>query len=176
VRKWRLVVASLVLLLIASAFSARRFYILPLSTIGQSVNRSLVLKPDSVLLPATETDAYIKFYLGDAKAAVQSWQPSQVDLDGLDQNLPHISNLRENVPGPGRRIDSPNKYFRQYLAIVQNGKKQIIVNAMCGTAVDDSDKGRHHLQIVSDGGDCFWQAFYDPVMQKFSNLMINGRA
>jgi hypothetical protein len=175
-RNWKLVVASLVFLLIAGAFGAWRLRIAPLPTIGQSANRLPVLKRDSVLLPVSETDAYIKFYLGDAKAAVQSWQPSQVDLDGLEENQPQISNLRENVPGPARRIDNPNMYFHQYLAIVQSGKKQIFVNAMCRTAGDDTDDWRHHLQIVYDGGDCFWQAFYDPATQKFSNLMINGRA
>jgi hypothetical protein len=175
-RKWMLVVSSLVLLLLAGAFSARHFCIAPLPTIGQSANRPSVLKPDSVLLPSSETDAYIKYYLVDAKATVQSWSPSQVDLDGLKANLPHISDLKESVPGPGRRIDNPNKYFRQYLAIVLSGKKQIFVNAMCEPVGDGSDDWRRHLQIVYDGGECFWQAFYDPATQKFSNLIINGRA
>lgn len=175
-RRWKLMVVCLVLLVIAGVFFARRFWIAPFPVMGQNEARPPVLKPGSILLPASEIDSYIKFYLGETKDAVLSWQPSQVDLDNLENNLPQISSMRENVPGPGRHIDDPYKYFRQYLAIVQSGKKQIFVNAMCGTAGDDSDEWRHHLRIVYDGGNCYWQAFYDPATQKFSNLMINGRA
>jgi hypothetical protein len=170
-----LVVVSLVLSLTAIVFSARRFCIAPFPVMGQSTNQPPVLKPDSVLLPASEIDTYIKFYLGKTKDAVQSWQPSQADLDGLERNLPQISSLKENVPGPGKHSENPEKYFRQYLAIMQSEKKKIFVNAVCGTAGDNTDNWRHHLQIVCDGGNCYWQAFYDPATQKFSNLMINGR-
>ena len=175
-RKGIWIVLSLVLVLIASAFCAKRFRISPLPAIGQSAYQPPSLKPGSVLLPASEIDSYIKFYLGETKDAVLSWQPSQVDLDNLENNLLQISSMRENVPGPGRHIDDPNKYFRQYLAIIQSGKMQIFVNAMCTNAGNDSDEWHHHLQIVYDGGNCYWQVFYDPATQKFSNLMINGRA
>jgi len=94
----------------------------------------------------------------------------------MEANLPQISDLKENGPGPGRRIDHPNEYFRQYLPIVQSGKKLIFVNASCGIGVDYSDEWRHHLQFATDGGKCFWQAFYDPFTQRFSNLLINGVA
>jgi hypothetical protein len=173
-RKWVLVVASLVLSLTAIVFSARRFCIAPFQVMGQSTNQPPVLKPGSVLLPASETDAF-KLYLGDPKVTVQSWQPSQADLDGLERILPQISSLKENVPGPGRHIENPEKYFRQYLAIMQSEKKKIFVNAVCVNETNDSNEWRNHLQIVCDGENCYWQAFYDPATQKFSNLMINGR-
>ncbi|MGA9071239.1 MAG: hypothetical protein WB424_13335 [Terracidiphilus sp.] len=173
-RKWVLVVASLVLSLTAIVFSARRFCIAPFQVMGQSTNQPPVLKLGSALLPASEIDTYIKFYLGETKDAVQSWQPSQADLDSLERNLPQISSLKENVPGPGRHIENPEKYFRQYLAIMQSEKKKIFVNAMCVNETNDSNEWRNHLEIVYDGGNCYWQAFYDPATQKFSNLMING--
>jgi len=175
-RKWKLVVASLMLLLIVGAFGAWRLFIAPLPIKGQSVNRPPELKLDTVLLPASEVNTYIKYYLGDTKDAVLTWQPSQVDIDSLEKNLPQISAMKENLPTPGRHIDNPKKYFRQYLAIVQSGKKQVFVNAMCRASGGNSEDWHHHLQIVYDGGDCFWQAFYDPATQKFSDLSINGRA
>ena len=174
-RKCVLIVSSLSLLLIAGLFGIRLLHVAPFPVMGQSTNQTPVLKPGSVLLPASETDAF-KLYLGDPKVTVQSWQPSQADLDSLERNLPQISSLRENAPGPGRHIENPEKFFRQYLAIVQSGKKQIFVNAICFDVGNYSIDWRHHLQFVYDGGACFWRAFYDPTTQKFSNLMINGRA
>jgi len=175
-RARKLAIAGLVLLVIAGVSGARLLRVAPLPTKDESANRRPMSKSDSVLLPAKETATYIKYYLVNPQIPVQSWQPTAADLDGLEANLPQISNLKENVPGPGRRIDNPNKYFRQYLGIVQSGKKQIFVNAFCGGPVSDSDEWRHNLQIVYDGGKCFWQAWYDPATQKFSNLMINGVA
>ena len=177
-RKW-VVAGSLVfiaLAFIAGALGLRLLRVAPLPAKDQSANRSPMSKPDSVLLPASETAAYVKYYLVNPEIPVQSWQPTEAELEGLGANLPQISNLKENGPGPGRRIDHPNVYFRQYLPIVQSGKKLIFVNASCGIGVDDSDEWRHHLQVVYDGGKCFWQAFYDPLTQKFSNLKINAVA
>jgi len=109
-------------------------------------------------------------------APVQSWQPSNTDLSNLEANLMQIAALKENVPASDRHIDNPGRYFLQYLAIVQSGNKQIFVNASCAMGDVTSDRRRNHLEVVMDGGTCYWQAWYDPATQKFSNLMINGLA
>jgi hypothetical protein len=177
-RKW-VVAGSLVfiaLVFIAGALGLRLLCFTPLPTKDQVTDRRQMSKPVHILLSGSETAAYAKLLSANPDFTIQSWQPTEADLEGLEANLPQVSNLKENGPGPGSRIDHPNEYFRQYLAIVQSGKKLIFVNASCGIGVDDSDEWRHHLQIATDGGKCFWQAFYDPLTQKFSNLMINGVA
>ncbi|MGA2890521.1 MAG: hypothetical protein ABSE51_20975 [Terracidiphilus sp.] len=166
-------VASLLFLFIAGVLGMRLLRIPSLPAGYQ--NPSPMAKPGSALLSASEAAAYVKDYLVNPNP-VQSWQPSKVDLDGLEDNLSQIPNLRENAPSSRRHIDNPDQYFRQYLAIVQSGKKQIFVNALCRNDVSHSDEWRHHLQVVIDGGDCYWQAWYDPAIQRFSNLMINGVA
>jgi hypothetical protein len=164
------------LLFIAGMLGVRLLCVAPISAKDQSADRTPISKPDHVLLPGSETAIYAKYYLADPKAVVQSWQPSGDDLRGLEANLPQISSMKENGRGPAWRIENPTQYFRQYLAIVQSGKRQIFVNAFCRATEGDSEGWHHNLQIVYDGGTCYWQVFYDPLTQKFSNLMINGVA
>ena len=177
-RKW-VVAGSLVFIafaFIAGALGLRLLRIAPLPNKDQRAARPPISGPDYVVLPESETAAYVKYYLANPGIAVQSWQPSDADLKGLEANLPQVSNLKENGTGPGRHIDHPNEYFRQYLPIVQSGRRQIFVNAFCREERDYSDEWRQRLHIVYDGGKCYWQAFYDPLTQKFSNLLINGVA
>lgn len=176
--RWLLVGTSLLLLLIliAGTFGVRFLRVAPLPTKGEVSSRQPKAKPDHALLPASETDTYVKYYLVNPGVAVQSWQPTEADLRGLEVNLPQISNLRESVSRPSRHIDNPNQYFRQYLAIVQSGRKQVFVNAFCVNGANDWTDWRYHLHVIVDGGDCYWQTWYDPITQKYSNLMINGVA
>ena len=177
-RKRMLVAGSFLLVTILGAgeLGARYLRIAPLPAVVQAAGLSPNSNPGFVLLPASEINSYIKFHLADPKVSVQSWQPSVADIEGLDDNLLQISSLKENEFKSTRHIDNPGEYFRQYLPIVPSGKKLIFVNAMCGGAGESSDEWRHHLIIVCDGGDCFWQVYYDPATKQFSNLMINGRA
>lgn len=104
-----------------------------------------------------------------------TWHPTKADIDGLETNLSQVSSLQaENWKSPKIRIEHPEKYFRQYVAIIQSGKRKIYVNAFCER--EDLAQWRKHLVIVDDGGTCFWQALYDPATKKFSHLRINGRA
>jgi hypothetical protein len=175
-RGWMLVVAGLVVVVIAGVWGVRLLRVDPLPAKDQDVSRSTIPKPGFSVLSASEVDVFVKDYLMDTGGKAQSWQLSKTDLDTLEDNLLQISYLRENAPGSDRHIDHPNLYFRQYLPIVLSGKKQIFVNAFCRVERGQSDDWRYHLQIVVDGGDCFWQVWYDPATQKFSNLMINGVA
>lgn len=130
-------------------------------------------KPEFVLLPESEVTAYAGLF-GDPKPKVESWEPTVGDIDDLNSNLAQISALSDKEQDATRHIDAPDQYFRQYLAVVTNGKKTIFVNAMC--SVDAGQNWRKHLAFAADGGKCFWHAVYDPATQTFSNLIVNGRA
>jgi hypothetical protein len=132
------------------------------------------VKPDYVLLPESEAAAYAKLLSTNRETDVRSWEPTVADIEGLEANLLQIPALSENARGSIRHIDKPKGYFRQYVAVVQRGKKWIFVNAFCGFGMGNSDGWRKHLEIADDGGECYWQAWYDPATQRFSNLMING--
>ena len=128
-------------------------------------------KPDFVLLPESEVATFAQTF-ADPKPRVESWEPTVGDIDDLKSNLAQISALSSKEPDTNRHIDHPDQYFRQYLAVVVNGKKIIFVNAMC--SVDAGQHWRKRLALANDGGRCFWHAIYDPATQTFSELNING--
>jgi len=128
-------------------------------------------KSDFVLLPESEVAAYAQFF-PDPKPHLESWEPTVGDIDDLNSNLLQISDLSSKEPDANRHIDAPDQYYRQYLAVVVNGKKTIFVNAMC--SVDSGQYWRKHLMFANGGGKCHWHASYDPASQSFSELMING--
>jgi hypothetical protein len=130
-------------------------------------------KPDFVLLPESEVASYAPFFPGP-QPHLESWEPTVGDIDDLNSNLSQIATLSDKDPDASRHIDAPYQYYRQYLAVVVNGKKTIFVNAMC--RVEPGKDWRKHLAIANDGGKCYWHAIYDPETQMFSNLMVNGVA
>jgi hypothetical protein len=101
------------------------------------------------------------------------WRPSESQIQALEANLRHISELRDGSAPNGERIEHPDTYFRQYLGVVRAGRKLIYVNALCDVA--DIPYWRDHIAIVADGGKCFWQSWYDPSTGKFLDININGR-
>jgi hypothetical protein len=116
-----------------------------------------------VLLPASEA-----IQIGSK----DSWQPTKADIEGLEANLPYMSELPARDWNPARVVLHPERYFRQYVAIIDAGKRKIFVNAMCNVpSVPD-----WHVRFIStaDGGSCFWHVTYDPATRKFSVLEING--
>jgi hypothetical protein len=173
----KLRIAALVLFaFIAIGLEVRHLRVAPLPAKAHPAGVGHTASPAFALLPESETANYAKYYLVDPKSDVQSWEPTVAEIDGLEANLPQISTMSESGPGPSRHIGDPRHYFRQYMAIVEAGKQKIFVNSLCRIDAEDSIKWRKQLEIVYDGGTCYWQAIYDPSTQKFSNLRINGVA
>jgi hypothetical protein len=167
--------ALLVLLCsIAVVLGVRRLRVTPLPAANSQKNLVPKAKPDFALLPATEIKAYEKYYRANLAGPLDNWEPTVGDINGLEANLPQITALSGKQPDPGRHIDNPHQYFRQYLAIAQGGKKRIFVDAFCNLEPGDANAWRKHLVFVNDGGKCYWQAIYDPATQAFSNLTVNG--
>lgn len=142
-------ICALLLLLIAPA-------------LGQQVQRS-------VLLPSSAAPS-----LPGRPPSQGSWEPTKSDLAGLEINLPQVAAL--NIEGWTSRlhIHHPEAYYRQYVAVIYDGKKLIYVNAFCDDELPPFD-WRNHLYVVTDGATCYWQAIYDPATKKISSLTINSR-
>ncbi len=123
-----------------------------------------------VILPASKARNIAR----QGIASQGTWQPTQEDIDRLEASLSQISTMRIEGWPATLHIEHPEKYFRQYVPIIQTAQKRIYVNAFC-------DEGplaywRDKLVVVIDGGTCFYQVLYDPAAKKFSNLRINARA
>jgi hypothetical protein len=131
-----------------------------LSAVGQGRH-----EPRFVLLPASEA-----VQIGSKN----SWLPTTADIEGLEANLQHISELPAKGWKPAQFITHPEKYFRQYVAVIDDaGERKIFINAMCD--VSSTPDWRTRIILTADGGSCFWHLTYYPALKKFSGLEINGR-
>jgi hypothetical protein len=99
-----------------------------------------------------------------------SWTPSTIDIAKAEGSISQTVSLKANYASP--HIDHPERYFRQYVPIRQQGRNLLYVNAFC----EAPGYWRTQIVIVDDGGSCYWQALYDPATDKYSDLTINGRA
>lgn len=62
-------------------------------------------------------------------------------------------------------------YKRQYVCVIdQHGDKLVWVNCFCQAF----DGWRTSIQLVSDGGNCFYSLVIDLTTGKYDNLMVNG--
>ena len=103
-----------------------------------------------------------------------SWEPSTADIDGLEEGLAHVSELKITGWSSNIHIEHPELYFRQYIGVSHRKQRRIYINAFC----DDPPPSdwRDHFYTVIDGAACYWQALYDPATKTFSTLTINARA
>jgi hypothetical protein len=143
---------------------------LPLITLAQNpqVDRTVVLPtPTASDLAFAEMAVARLFNNG-------TWQISKTNLADLEVALPQVAGLKAEGWPAAIHIDHPEKYFRQYVAVIQGARKFIYVNAFCDERF--TPYWRYRLVVVSDGATCYWQALFDPARHKFSDLMINSRA
>ncbi|MBB5061263.1 hypothetical protein HDF16_005999 [Granulicella aggregans] len=102
-----------------------------------------------------------------------AWQPTATQIESAESHLSQIIGLHTQWLGDTRVIDNPGGYYRQYVPIQLDGKKLLFVNAFCDRGLTADWRSR--LVDVSDGGECYWKATYDPVTERYSDLAINGK-
>jgi hypothetical protein len=130
----------------------------------------------SVVLPASEAKMAADFYPKKGPERIDgTWEASMEDIAGLEANLSHISDLKSRGGTIGDRIEHPDRYFRQYIAVLQAGNRRIFINAFCD-GIHPSPIWHDHFYVIMDGGSCVWQALYDPATKSFSDLETNGLA
>jgi hypothetical protein len=125
-----------------------------------------------VLLPSREVES-IPTRKHDEVFKKTGWKPTATDIASLERSLPQITALQSDGWNTKVRIDHPEKYFRQYVAVSLAGTNLIYVNAFCEYPPPPS--WRDQLYWVDDGATCYWQALYDPANKTFSHLTINDR-
>ncbi|MBB5061496.1 hypothetical protein HDF16_006232 [Granulicella aggregans] len=102
-----------------------------------------------------------------------AWQPTATQIESAESHLSQIIGLHTQWPGDTRIIENPGGYYRQYVPVQLDGKELLFVNAFCARGL--TAEWRSQLVDVSDGGECYWKATFDPVTERYSNLVINGK-
>lgn len=113
------------------------------------------------------------FRIGYGNTASGWWLPNAEQIAELEASLPGylLTFSFESIPSVADKIGT---YQRQYAGLVVEGRALIFVNALCTDPTD----GRWTSEpvVVDDGGDCFFQVYYDPSTGGFRELSINGEA
>lgn len=128
-------------------------------------------KGDFALLPADQIGEWAKNFGGDSHA--ESWEPTLGDMNDAEGALVQLAELSRSAPEAAGRIENPGDYYRQYLAVMVDGRKKMFLNAFC--SIDQNADWRKRLIVARDGGRCFWHAMYDPATQRYSDQMVNGK-
>ena len=93
----------------------------------------------------------------------EGWSP---DLDSLQAAEDAVLAAPAGSRAP--QIDG----YRQYVALVGEGDRKIIVNSMC-TEIDGWTE--EYIEVM-DGGSCFWHALYNVDTGELEFLIVNGEA
>jgi hypothetical protein len=131
---------------------------------------------DGVIFTADNTanNTGLQFQFSDA--IVEYWTPTEEQVLALEAG---VSDYLDGAIPPehyGRGIlDRLSYYRRQYFGIgFSEGEHLIYASYFCP---DDSfDYWLEGNVAVLDGGECFFQFFYDPKTGRYSELQINGMA
>ncbi|MFZ6799535.1 hypothetical protein [Undibacterium sp. Di24W] len=95
------------------------------------------------------------------------WTVSSELAAQIETDLPKLAH---QIPGL-----NPNLFYRQYVGIVQSGKRSVYINAFAPGTLEKHDNSWQSKPVgACDGGDQFWGAVYDPMTRTFSELVSNG--
>lgn len=121
---------------------------------------------EGVVVPAAEGTRFFHALTGES---VEAWTPAQSDVEALEAALPAFlqSTPHHGRPDLATRVAT---YRRQYVGVVQGGRRLIYVNAFC----DRPERWEREPVGVDDGGDCYFQVFWAPAPGTFERLTVNG--
>ena len=106
------------------------------------------------------------------KAALDGvWVPNAGDVAAFESGL--VAHMTKSVP-PAKK-DLPSKlhsYKRQWFGVTAGTRKLIFGNFFCR----ETPGWEQSVIMVDDGGDCYFQLFYDVTSLEYLSLTINGNA
>ena len=125
---------------------------------------------EGVIVPQEQAAIFMQ-RLGLVEAEAY-WTPSQDDIAKLEEQLgPYLQQAAgERGPDLWQKLSG---YKRQYIGIVENGHRKIVVNFFCD--IMGKDWKREPVGVL-DGGECFFNVTYDVGTGVFSDLHIHGEA
>ncbi len=94
---------------------------------------------------------------------VEGWMPTEADLQEAEDAV-----LAAPAGDRAPQIDG----YRQYVGIIEDGQRKIVVNSMCM----ELDGWTESYIEVADGGSCFWNATYNVDTGELELLIVNGDA
>ena len=98
------------------------------------------------------------------------WTPTSADVAMLEAE---IEDAWVAEAPPAARDENLRNHTRQYVGIVEDGERLVVVNAFCDALGTD---WRSEPVVVADGGVCYFQATWNVEQAEFTSLTVNGEA
>jgi hypothetical protein len=101
------------------------------------------------------------------------WMPASEEIALLEDKL---KPCLESATAPAAKLIATRlgSYKRQYMGYTNGGKRWIFVNGFCEELWKESDMWHDRLELVMDGGLCFFTVRYDVSRSRFAYLLINN--
>ena len=133
---------------------------------------------DGVIFGVKDAETYLQFCGGRCKIAGY-WMPAKEDVARFDADfMSYLATWHDPRAKWVRKMHDEDGYLKQYLGYIgKDGRRHIYVNGFCKTYEFEPPPGMPtRFIIVDDGGECYFQANYDPVKHVINRLSVNGRA
>ncbi len=108
--------------------------------------------------------------LGVGVGELPYYEPSSISPEAFKAAL--ADHLRAN---PDVSLLPLSEYRFQFVGLTIEGKQILFSNAFCKSHWKRYSYWRPNLVLVDDGGNCYFQAVYDPEIMSIMKLMINGK-
>lgn len=121
-----------------------------------------------VIVPEVDAAEFVRSAGWDEAEAY--WTPTSAAVSMLEAEMEDA--WAAKAP-PAARDENLRNHTRQYVGIVEDGERLVVVNAFCDALGID---WRSAPVVVADGGACYFQATWDVERAEFRALVVNGEA
>lgn len=127
-------------------------------------------KFEGAIVPLKRADEFLRNMTGRSEG--KFWEPSRDDVMRFEEGIAdYLREARDpRSPELWRKLGD---YKRQYVGLIEDGRKVIYANFFCTAFEKD---WMSSPIAVEDGGDCFFQIKYEIEARRYRDLYINGEA
>jgi hypothetical protein len=133
----------------------------------RDIQNMLGVKAEEFWTPSVQDVEFIEARL---KGALEKGAKDPITLNPGVQTLRDQKSFSEEI---GRILSHYGEYRRQYLGLIIEGKRRVLINSFGPHAAEGYTK---NYVMVFDGGFWFWHALYSMDEQRILWLGINGEA
>ena len=102
-----------------------------------------------------------------------TWQPDATVVAEARAQLPAYAKQQASSKGLSLRAWSSYTFQYQGSSLPKSGRRVVYINAFC--TPPSSYAGQKFVRIT-DGGTCYFEAYYDPASKRFIGIAFHGLA
>jgi hypothetical protein len=162
---------------VASGFLGRIRGSRPSAEANAAQTPRVISRPRGVIVPAALAE---KFYFPRRESG-SYWSPTFADVNMFEREFAPLLEAERKPHGNWFKEDCAAAvlrdlwgYTRQYVGVIEGGRRIIWVNFFCAYSADEFPYWQEQAVDVSDGGNCFGEAEFDPNTRRLLRLQCHG--